>query len=216
MKPHFGSDTDSSDEEAPGGEGCQGIAETSGSRTRHWGSSSSEEEEDEEERDEGKVPADPTEQEEKPRDPIVSEKPLKITRLPKGLKKPLAKLEVSVVEQLKTFYVPPSQAGKRGTLFYRSTQQPLWREEMEDPAEYIFERVKIPRYYSPKMKELLERSGYDFKQSYARAKFFQRMWNPPQRRAVLPDGRVAHTRGLGFGRPTTFTCNVVRRFVFRF
>lgn len=54
MKPHFGSDTDSSDEEAPGGEGCQGIAETSGSRTRHWGSSSSEEEEDEEERDEGK------------------------------------------------------------------------------------------------------------------------------------------------------------------
>lgn len=52
-----------------------------------------------------------------------------MTRLPEGLIKPLAKLEVSRVEELKTFYVPPSGDSERGILFYRSEAQPLWRDD---------------------------------------------------------------------------------------
>jgi hypothetical protein len=54
-------------------------------------------------------------------------------------------------------------AGRHGTLFYQSTEQPLWGEDQihkEDPYKdaTATEPVKT-HYYSPKVKAFLEKAG---------------------------------------------------------
>lgn len=81
--------------------------------------------------------------------------PVQTMRTPDGLTKSIAK-EVSVVQDLKTVLV-----GRHGTLFYQSTEQPLWREDQihkEDPYKDATEPVKT-HYYSPKVKAFLEKAG---------------------------------------------------------
>jgi hypothetical protein len=51
--------------------------------------------------------------------------------------------------------------GRRGTFFYQSTEQPLWREDhiyKEDPTKDATEPVKT-HYSSAKVKAFLEKAG---------------------------------------------------------
>lgn len=108
IKPHLGSDSESSDDEQGDEEKWSLSVEASCKKIKPWGEDSSDDEGD-------AAMAHSGESGELSREPMLSEKTLKISRVPEHLYKSLSALNIARGEHLKTFYVPPAEAGRRGT-----------------------------------------------------------------------------------------------------
>ncbi|XP_020081023.1 uncharacterized protein LOC109704671 [Ananas comosus] len=191
--PHFGSDSEDSDDE----EQVRKMLETfSFKLNMPWGEDSSEDEEI----------FLTSESNMFVRTPELIEDSLTITRVPYGHIKSLHINEPTKVNDLKTFFVPPQvekvkgkERIKKGILFYKSDDyKPSDLIKLDNSDEEIYEDVNMPKYFPKNLKNMMNRSGIPARRSRANRKFFQKMWNPQQKRVVLPNGRTIHTRGLGY------------------
>ncbi|XP_020082008.1 uncharacterized protein LOC109705667 [Ananas comosus] len=195
--PHFGSDSEDSDDE----EQVRKMLETfSFKLNMPWGEDSSEDEE----------MCSTSESNMFIRTPELIEDSLAITRVPDGYIKSLHISEPTKVNDLKTFFVPPQvekvkgkERIKKGILFYKSDDyKPSDLIKLDNSDEEIYEDVNMPKYFSKNLKNMMNRSGIPARRSRDNRNFFQKMWNPPQKRVVLPNGRTVHTRGLGYHQST--------------
>ncbi|XP_020081530.1 uncharacterized protein LOC109705200 [Ananas comosus] len=146
---------------------------------------------------------------------------LTILKVPEECHRLIPARQVSVVDHLKTFFVPPKiedvegrRTVKRGILFYKSDDKKS--TDVIRPEDYdddIYEDIEIPNYFSASLIKMIHKLGCPTRRSWANHKFFERMWNPPQRRSTLPNGKSSNTRGLGYYRSSTYqdiyTCNVI-------
>ncbi|XP_020085565.1 uncharacterized protein LOC109708295, partial [Ananas comosus] len=207
--PHFGSESESDDEE----ELLQLIQQFQ-AKEKPWGEDSC----DEEEAD--AICNDISEVKVIKRTPELSENPLSIIRAPEKHYKALSARVMTNVTNLDTFFVPPKVEvvnGKKevmeGILFYKSeNEKHVDLIELENSDDEAFEDITIPRYFSDKLKSVIHRSGCPTRRSRSDRKRCQKMWDIPQNRIVLPNGRTSHTRGLGFNKNSsrhTYTCNMV-------
>lgn len=109
--------------------------------------------------------------------------------------KVLHPLEVLTVEHINFFYVLASEDGQSGILFCKS-EYPQPSEEtlasLEDTINNVFREMRIPYYYPKSMRRHIRKYGVTSKVSKARYNFFSKIWNPIQRRCLLPGGKPTH------------------------
>ncbi|XP_020080518.1 uncharacterized protein LOC109704178 [Ananas comosus] len=146
---------------------------------------------------------------------------LTILKVPEEYHRLIPARQVSVVDHLKTFFVPPKiedvegrRTVKRGILFYKSDDKKSTDViRSEDYDDDIYEDIEIPNYFSASLIKMIHKLGCPTRRSWANHKFFQRMWNPPQRRSILPNDKSSNTRGLGYYRSFAYqdiyTCNMI-------
>ncbi|XP_039118805.1 uncharacterized protein LOC120254858 [Dioscorea cayenensis subsp. rotundata] len=201
LKPHFGSDTEPSEEEKDH-EDIQ-IAHSLARRhkkNRHFGSDGSDREE---------ASFLPIKKREEDDDNVLVESSLHVTRMPEGLYKALDELHVNSVERLITFYVPSLHQEERGILFYKSDpnkstdEDILMSKAMEDEEPWP---LRIPDYYPPKLRKLIKQVGISLKHSKDRHILFDRLWRLFK---ITMQGQGLSKKGLGFQDEQVYECRMV-------